>query len=284
MLGTIGCGGSAPDSAAVKKQMTSDQVALGDLLTNSVGMTLVPIPSGEFQMGTPQPKPDKSKKDSKKKPPQVEISETPQHLVKITKPFYIGVCEVTQEQYETVMGESPWIDQPLVYEGENYAASYVSWENAVQFCKKLSDLENATYRLPTEAEWEYACRAGTNSPFSFGDDGKLLGQHAWYDVNAYKDGKQYPHRVGQKLPNSWALYDMHGNVCEWCSDWYGPFGPKREQAVDPTGPEKGWIRVWRGGSFSEAGINIRSATRVSFGRVDYRPEFAAGFRVVKEMP
>lgn len=308
---TSGCGSSAPDVAGVKKLMTSDQLALGDPIINSVEIVLVPIPAGEFQMGTsinndPVEKryeklmqnPDVQKKIEaeevtkedlmKHVKQQVEkdkqkkgAPDTPQHLVKITKPYYLSVCEVTQQQFEKVMGSSPWKGKPLVQEGSNYAATYVSWDDAVEFCKKLSEQENAEYRLPTEAEWEYACRAGTASTYSFGDKGGELTEYAWYDANAYKEGEQYAHRVGQKLPNAWGLYDMHGNTWEWCQDWYAPYNGKQKEAVDPTGPKKGRFRVWRGGSFAEAMPNTRSATRLSYGRPGYRPEYLVGFRVVK---
>ena len=258
--------------------MSTEQLALGDPVTNSVGMTLVPIPPGEFQMGTALPKSEKPEKEQ----PQIDRSETPQHLVKVTKPFCLGVCEVTQQQYASVMGARPWKGKPLVQEGPNYAATYVTWDDAVEFCRKLSEQESVEYRLPTEAEWEYACRAGTTTAYSFGDDDAKLAEHAWYDANAYKDGEQYAHPVGQKLPNTWALFDMHGNVWEWCHDWHARYDGKPKDAVDPTGPKKGRNRVWRGGSFAEAAVNLRCATRVSYGREDYRPEYLTGFRVVRD--
>jgi formylglycine-generating enzyme required for sulfatase activity len=272
LVTTSGCGSSAPGVAAVKKQMAAEQLAVGDPVVNGIGMVLVPIPSGEFQMGSPEPKSKKGR---------FEKSEAPQHRVKITKPFFLSVCEVTQQQYEEVMGARPWEGKPLVEEGPNYAATYVGWKDAVEFCKKLSERENVQYRLPSEAEWEYACRAGTTEAFSFDRKNADLTDYAWIDQNAYKDGEQYPHRVGQKLPNPWVLYDMHGNVCEWCQDWYAGYDGKQKQAVDPTGPKKGRVRVWRGGNFADAGGNARSASRLSYGRVGYRPDFAAGFRVVR---
>jgi formylglycine-generating enzyme required for sulfatase activity len=295
--------------------MSSDQVALGDPLVNSLGMVLVPIPAGEFQMGTSvDTAPAQQKFEEMLQAPEIKeqldsgsiteadlrarlkwesqmgAAERPQHPVRITQPYYLSSCEVTQKQYEQVMGSCPWQGQPLVKEGPNYAASYVTWDNAVEFCRKLSEQESESYRLPTEAEWEYACRAGAATTWSFGDDGGLLDEYGWYDANAYHDGEQHPHQVGQKMPNAWGLYDMHGNVWEWCQDWYAHYeqrtnvryARRKQLSVDPKGPEKGNDRVWRGGSFIETADNTRSATRLSGGREDYRPEFAAGFRIVRE--
>ena len=282
-----GCGSSPPDASAVRKQMTAEQLAVAEPVVNSIGMTLVPIPAGEFSMGTAAPTDTKAKGGKKAELPPGAKAEQPQHKASITKPFFISICEVTQGQYEQVLREAPWKGQPLTIEGKNIAASYVSWDKAVEFCKKLSELENVRYRLPTEAEWEFACRAGTTSAFSLDDGGKLT-DYAWFDQNAYKDGEQYAHAAGQKKPNAFGLYDMHGNVWEWCSDWYGSYADriaknKNSALVDPTGPTKGWQHAWRGGGFAENPSNLRSACRNSYGRVDYRPEFMAGFRVVKEV-
>ncbi len=282
-----GCGSSLPDVSAVRKQMTAEQLAVGEPMVGSVGMTLVPIPAGAFLMGTATPTDTKSNDGKKPELPPGAEAEQPQHNVSITKPFFISICEVTQGQYEQVLGEAPWKGQPLTIEGKNIAASYVSWDQAVEFCKKLSEMESVTYRLPTEAEWEFACRAGSTSAFSFEDGGKLT-DYAWFDQNAYKDGEQYAHAAGQKKPNAFGLYDMHGNVWEWCSDWHGSYSDentKNEDSalIDPTGPEQGWQHAWRGGSFAENSSNLRSACRNSYGRVDYRPEFMAGFRVLREV-
>jgi formylglycine-generating enzyme required for sulfatase activity len=284
-LSISGCGTSLPEASKVRSQMAPEQIAIGEPEVNSVGMVLVPVPAGEYLRGTATPA---AAEKEKSLPPGAE-SEQPQHSVQITKAFQISVCEVTQDQYQQVMNETPWKGQPLTREGGHIAATYVSREQAAGFCEKLSELENATYRLPTEAEWEYACRAGTTSNYSFGDDGEVLDGYAWFDQNSYKAGEQYAHAVGQKLPNAWSLYDMHGNVWEWCSDFHGSYGEQLKRSkggklVDPKGPESGWQHVWRGGGFSENGMNLRSASRNSFGRVDYRPEFMMGFRVVKEVP
>jgi sulfatase modifying factor 1 len=155
---------------------------------------------------------------------------------------------------------------------------YVSWADAVAFCKTLSDMEGGTYRLPTEAEWESACRGGTRTAFSFGDDEADLEKYAWFSANAYKTKEKYAHRVAQKLPNPFGLYDMHGNVWEWCSDWHGdyPSTPLR----DPQGPDSGSFRVLRGGSWVGGPNLVRCALRNSI-TPEYRV-FNYGFRLVLE--
>jgi formylglycine-generating enzyme required for sulfatase activity len=254
-------------TAAVKKQMTPAQLALGDLVVNSVGMLLVPIPAGEFQMGSPDAAIYYDGERAK-----------PQHLVKITKPFYLGVYEVTQQQYEKVMGARPWRGDDYVKEGADYPASYVTRDRAVEFCRRLSKQEGVEYRLPTEAEWEYACRAGTTTAYSFGDDRAKLGQYAWYEKNAWDIGEKYAHGVGQKLPNRWGLYDMHGNVWEWCQDWYGPYGSDKVVS-DPVGPAQGDRRVLRGGSFNAHSSLVRSAYR-NYLQPGY-PYYLSGFRAAR---
>ena len=139
----------------------------------------------------------------------------------------------------------------------------MSWNDAVEFCRKLSAQEGEEYRLPTEAEWEYACRAGTTTTYSFGDDASQLGEYAWNE----KHLGRFIHAVGQKLPNAWGLYDMHGNVWEWCQDW-AAYGSENE-LIDATGPASGERRVLRGGSFDLLPMIVRSANR-SLSHPDYR--------------
>jgi formylglycine-generating enzyme required for sulfatase activity len=255
-----------PDAATVKTQMTPAQLALGDPVVNSVGMLLVPIPAGEFQMGSPASE-------------QGHRDDETRHLVKITKPFYLGVCEVTQQQYQKVMGARPWQGKDNVREGPDYPAVYVSHGDAVEFCRRLSDQEGVEYRLPTEAEWEYACRAGTTTAFSFGDDAAKLGQYAWYQKNAEDIGEKYAHRVGQKLPNPWGLYDMHGNVFEWCQDWAGRSGSEKVVS-DPVGPAQGKYRVLRGGSLRTLSWHVRSANHY-FSLLPVNGLFNYGFRTAR---
>jgi formylglycine-generating enzyme required for sulfatase activity/WD40 repeat protein len=199
--------------------------------------------------------------------------------VKITKPFYLGAYEVTQKQFAEVMGIRPWQGKDEVREGSDYPATGMSWNDAVEFCRKLSEQEGEEYRLPTEAEWEYACRAGTTTIYSFGDDASQLGRYAWFKKNARDIGQNYAHRVGQKLPNPWGLYDMHGNVCEWCQDWYAPDGSKA--LTDPMGPTQGKSRQIRGDSFTNQAQVARSAKRYIFDLPVNRT--TDGFRVAMKI-
>ena len=180
-------------------------------------MKLALIPSGKFMMGSP--KDEKDRLDN----------EGPQREVTISKAFYMGVYAVTQEQYERIMGENP-----SYFKGGQNPVETVSWDDAVEFCKKLSQKSSKAVSLPTEAQWEYACRAGSTTRFSYGDDDDKLGDYAWYGKNS--GSKTHP--VGQKKPNAWGLYDMHGNAWQWCSDWYADTYANANK-TDPTGPAFG---------------------------------------------
>jgi formylglycine-generating enzyme required for sulfatase activity len=217
-------------------------------MTNSIGMKLKLIPAGEFLMGSPA---DEAERYD---------DEGPQHRVRITKSFYMGVTEVTQGQWFSVMKTKPWEGQENVREGDAYPATYVSWADAVEYCGKLSALEGKQYRLPTEAEWEYACRGGKSTSYSFGSDASQLSSYAWWggiigDGNAKTE--QYAHEVGVKQSNPYGLYDMHGNVWEWCSDWKGEYSSS--SVVDPVGPSTGSNRVGRGGGWRSSARGCRSA-------------------------
>ena len=211
-------------------------------LENSIGIKLKLIPAGSFMMGSEDGEPD----------------EKPVHEVSITKPFYLGVTEVTNAQWRRVMAGEP----PSKWKDDDRPVEQVSWDDVVEFCRKLSEMpeERAarrSYRLPTEAEWEYACRAGSKTPYSFGvgDDRTNLGEFAWFGSNSASQ----THPVGQKRPNPWGLHDMHGNVWEWCSDWYGPYAAG--VATNPKGPDEGSLRVYRGGSWDSTAGDCRSADR-----------------------
>ena len=224
-------------------------------VTNSIGIELVEIPAGKFTMGSPE-----DEKDHQEDEAQVSVT--------LTKPFGLGKTEVTQGQWKSVMGTEPWEGQQLVQADKDCPATYVNWGDATEFCKKLTAIErkagklkvNEEYRLPTEAEWEYACRAGTTTAFSFGNDKSKLGEYGWFNGNASNAGEKYAHKVGLKKPNSWGLHDMNGNVWEWCSDWYGD---ELSGDTDPAGPNGGSSRVCRGGSWRYYPGDCRSANRDS---------------------
>ena len=221
-------------------------------IKNRIGMEFVLIPPGEFMMGSREDEKDRTD------------SEGPRHLVKLSQPYFLGTHEVTQKQWREVMGSEPWLDEDgeprtNVKTGNDYPATYMSWDDTVAFCKKLSDREGVDYRLPTEAEWEYACRGGTTTVYSFGDSAADLSQYAWYTKNAWDE--RYAHRVGQKRSNPFGLHDMPGNVWEWCSDWYGDAYYGKSSSIDPQGPKTGSRRVYRGGSWRDDPGRCRSAGR-----------------------
>jgi len=204
-------------------------------------------------------------------------------VVTLTKSFKLGKTEVTQGQWKRVMGTEPWRGRDFVMTDMDCPATHVSWVDATEFCKKLTAIERKArmlrgeqYRLPTEAEWEYACRAGTTTAYSFGNDESKLGEYGWFNGNAENAGEKYAHKVGKKNPNPWGLRDMHGNVFEWCSDWYGG---KLIGGVDPIGPKEGLIRVFRGGCCWRNPIDCRSATRHYNNPTDRF--FDVGFRVAR---
>jgi len=181
----------------------------------------------------------------------------------ITKPYWLGIHQLTQGQWQQVMGTAPWKSQGLTIEGSDVAAVYISWDDAVAFCQKLSEKEGRRYRLPTDAEWEWACRAGTTTEYSFGDDERSLGEYAWWGGlgKGNCQNEKYAHRVGQKKANPFGLFDVHGNVWEWCSDWHGDVNPMETETIDPQGPAAGSFRVLRGGSWNDAPFDLRSSYR-----------------------
>jgi formylglycine-generating enzyme required for sulfatase activity len=215
--------------------------------------TFVQIPPGEVVMGS------ESGLDGEK----------PVHKVRITKPFEIGKYEVTQEQWQAVMGNTP-----SHFKGADMPVEMVSWNEFQDFLIKLNTKrdDGYIYRLPTEAEWEYACRAGSTGDYAGG-----LDEMAWYDKNS--GGKSHP--VGQKKANAWGLHDMHGNVSEWCSDWYLEFYYRESPRVDPTGPISSPYnyRLYRGGDWNSPAENVRSASRAGFTMTFHGKD--SGFRLVR---
>lgn len=257
-------------------------------ITNRIGMKLVLISAGSFQMGSPDG--------------EGEADEHPRHEVRISRPFYLSIHEMTQGQYLAVTGNNPsWFsakgsgkESVKTMSTDEHPVETVSWYDAVRFSNLLSEKEGLTpfytvaepkvqvrdwngpgYRLPTETEWEYACRAGSQMRYSFGDDAAELPRHAWFGTAFGK----VTHPVGQKLANAWGLYDMHGNVWEWCWDWYAADSYKKTTHVDVKGPESANFRVRRGGSFSDLPPDLRSAVRTRLGPA-IRSRFV-GFRLAR---
>jgi formylglycine-generating enzyme required for sulfatase activity len=241
----------------------------GDVVTNSIGMKLSYIPAGQFVVGTPADDKD------------------PQRSIRISKAFCLSQTEVTQGQWEAVMGTKPWSGQLYAKEGANYPATFVVPEDAMEFCRKLGAREQQEYRLPWEAEWEYACRADTNTDFWFGEESRL-GDYGWYFDNTVAIDERHPHVVGQKPANAWGLFDMHGNVWEICGDWFHPDSRRNWPAIDPAGPASGATRVLRGGGWacdSGACNATHRAPLVPIGgdRLDFTLR-QTGFRVVLGLP
>ena len=295
-------------------------------ITNSIGMKLVPIQPGTFTMGQDGPPLEDYMGQHRlgemyKDIDRIDFDEKPAHKVTITQPFHIGVAEVTVAQYRQFDPSFKTSDAKSK-PADDDAASGISWHKAVAFCEWLSKKEGKTYRLPTEAEWEYACRAGTTTLFNTGDtlpdahqkwfgdenlrvayfppgpmpqeyDWRKAGEKAmaglkygelvggsWTHENARHDAADSL-RVAQKTPNAWGLHDMHGNLAEWCSDWYGPY--ESDAQTDPLGRVDGDFRVFRGGFHSSLIRFLRSANRGS--RVPYDAFDRMGFRVVQgELP
>jgi len=218
---------------------------------NSIGMEFQLIPAGTFTMGEGDGA----------------------HEVTLNQPFKMGIHEVTQSQYEQVMKNNP-----SKIKGAENPVDSVSWKDAVEFCRRMSELpaEKAAgnvYRLPTEAEWEYACRAGTTTQYSFGDDEADLLHYGWYPANS--DRKTHP--VGHRQPNPWGLYDMHGNVWEWCQDWHGE--TPNHAVTSTAGSALASIQISRGGSWSTRAASCRSSSRSWSTPSSHSNYESNGFRV-----
>lgn len=224
--------------------------------SNKLGMKLNLIPAGEFTMGSESAYVLANKFNTKAKNFE---NETPQHKVQLLKPFYISATEVTQKQWSDVMHTSPWSGKSDIAVSDNLPAIYISYSQAQQFVQSLSRMEGAKYRLPTEAEWEYSCRAGSTTLYCFGDNPDELLSYGWFKQNG-----SYTHRVGLRKSNNFDLFDMHGNVWEWCSDWFDENYYEKSPKADPSGPNNGTARILRGGSAYEDSGYCRSAIRNRF--------------------
>ena len=238
------------------------------MLPDDVPLELVWIPPGTYHRGASANELDHLE------------NELPQHEVTLTRGFWMGKYVVTKAQWEAVMETTPWAGQWYVLDDPDSPAVYVSWDDAQAFIEKVNALTGRSFRLPTEAEWEYAARAGTTTRFYWGDDEDYsdMPDYAWFKDNAFDAGNHYAHVVGQKKPNPWGLYDMAGNVWEWCQDWY-TFYPA-VSLTDPTGPNEGENRVLRGGSWFFYGGFSRSARRDDYPPIAASYEF--GFRMVHD--
>jgi sulfatase modifying factor 1 len=290
------------ESSARTSWMEAFRIGQQEEITNSVGMRLRLIPAGSFMMGA-LPGDDKA-----------FVDEKPRHRVEITKAFYIGVYEATQAEWEAVMGTTVRQQRdkanealPIFGEGSRYPIYYVSWNEAQEFCRKLSQREGVTYRLPTEAEWEYAARGGEDGKlYVWGDEKtplvngvkhanvadesikgsvlydrlKLLYDRYGYFAG-YNDGYAETSPVGTYAPNNFGLYDMAGNVDEWCADWHGEnyYGSSPQQ--DPKGPSSSIFRVLRGGDWGNDREGVRSSARHGFSPV-FRSSYY-GFRIVRDV-
>jgi len=239
--------------------MDEQEIDMGSL----VGLKMIYIPGGEFTMGS------NAREDSGAygyayaygaDDADDDAYAIPAHRVEIS-PFCISECPITQAQYSTMIGENP-----SYFQGSNLPVEEVPWDKAAEFCRQLSQLEGRDYRLPTEDEWECACRAGSDGSYCFGDDPAQLGEYAWYADNSGDE----THPVGQLKPNAWGLYDMHGNVWEWCQDLYVPAGSR-----------DGKCRVLRGGAWFSDHLSTRAASRYVVNSLA-RFDFSFGFRVVSD--
>ena len=269
----VGCGEEAQKEAVQEEAPKEASFAIkpGENFTvPDLNLKMIWVEPGTFTMGSPTSERGRYR------------SET-QRQVTLTKGFYLGKYELTQAQWEKVMGNNP-----SKFKGANRPVENVSWNDAVAFCKKLTEMEKKAgrvpegmaYQLPTEAQWEYACRAGTTTVYSWGNT--IAPSNANYAIDGFGTGLQETTPVGKYADNPWGFHDMHGNVAEWTADWYSADSPSGNPVVDPTGPASGPQRVIRGGNWATVGAGLRSAERF-YGppgrQIDTHRPAKQGFRV-----
>jgi len=236
---------------------------------NSAGVRFVLIPAGEFMMGSPDDEVGRYKEEG------------PQHKVRIPKAFYMAIHQTTQGQWKTVMGTTPWKGKDKVHarDGPGYAVNHVCFNDVMDFCAKLGRKDGRSYSLPTEAQWEYACRAGTTTMYFYGDDpgGKKLKQYAWYLDNGWdRPELRHVHKVGVYKPNGWGIYDMLGNVWELCMDaMYPNYDRAPDDGSARTGNDR---RVLRGGGLRSTDRRCRVASRYAYHRT--HSSYYVGFRIM----
>lgn len=282
-IATVPVVNKKPDGQGTRPSETKQPALPVNVLATSTGLKLVRVKPGNFTMGSDEG-PD----------------EAPPHLVTISRAFYLGETEVTQGQYQQIKGSNP----SQFHGSDSLPVDSVSWFDAVEYCNALSEkeglptyyksvgsaasrtvtipiLDGTGYRLPTEAEWEYACRAGLSTKYSFGDDPAAVSEFAWFDGNSEKSA----HPVGLKSANGFGLYDMTGNLREWCWDRYNADEYKKRADKDPRGPEEGFgevLHVHRGGSWDSTAPLLRSSARGKL-KPNIGGEFF-GFRLARNVP
>jgi formylglycine-generating enzyme required for sulfatase activity len=275
-------------------------ILLGQEYKNFLGMRFISLEAGSYTMGSCNLS-EKEKEENrirkstgrkliKPKCPSGSIidetatdSEIPKHLVKIGREFQIGIFEVTLGEFKEYLKLKQELNNSEFHkynnQGDNFPVVMVSWEDLQGFIKWLNknkpESDLGDYRLPTEAEWEFACRAGTNTIYCFGNNKDQLGDYAWFEENS----ESRPHTVGHKKPNNWGIYDMHGNVWEWVQDWFDPVYYSKCPILDPQGPKNGTHKVVRGGGCYRYSGYCRSAYRYSLPPDDRH--FFLGFRLVR---
>ncbi len=261
LAATAGCGGSTAPAPSGPQEPPAPTLEV--TLPGEVALDMVWIAPGTFTMGSPASEEGRNE------------DEDPAHTISISQGFYLGRFEITQAQWHSIMGNDPDTLRSPTHPRQN-----VSWDQVQLFIRRLNATVAGTpYRLPSEAEWEYACRAGTQTAWSFGDDISQLPEYAWFLDNTPTPPR--PHAIGLKRPNPWGLYDMHGNMREWCQDWYGIDYYQRSPRTDPPGPGFGRGSILRGGGFGSQAGSTRSANRSGDFGASSAPSY--GLRLVRQL-